>query len=365
MSEYTIRGGIVVIRLEKVKKYLNKHHLDALIITSPINRLYMTGFTGSSGIVVITKQDQFLLTDFRYIEQATEEASSFKIVRHTAAIETKVAELLKDLKVKQIAFEADHVTYSQYDKLTRLIHGQLTPTTDIIENIRIIKSADELQTMKKASKIADQAYEHILTFIKPGMKEIEVAHELESFMKQAGAAATSFDSIVASGWRSALPHGIASEKVIEEGELVTLDFGAIYEGYCSDITRTLAVGEISEELTKIYNIVLAAQEKSVAKIKPGMTGQEADAIARVYINEAGYGKYFGHSTGHGLGLEVHEQPTLSMKSETVLKPGMVVTVEPGIYIPDLGGCRIEDDIVITETGNERLTVSTKKLIHIE
>lgn len=350
--------------LDKVKEYLKKQDLDALIITSPINRLYITGFTGSSGIVILTNKDQFLITDFRYIEQATDQATSFEIVQHTAAIEEKVAELLKDLQIRKIAFEADHTTYTQYEKFASLIDGELKPTRNIIENIRVIKSADELKIMKKAAEIADQAYEHILSYIKPGMKEIEVAHELESYMKQAGASAVSFDSIVASGWRSALPHGIASDKVIEVGELVTLDFGAVYEGYCSDITRTIAVGEISDELDKIYQIVLKAQEKAVARIKPGMTGQEADAIARDYIRDAGYGEYFGHSTGHGLGLEVHEQPTLSIKSEIVLQPGMVVTVEPGIYIPKIGGCRIEDDIVITETGNERLTVSTKALIHV-
>ena len=191
---------------------------------------------------------------------------------------------------------------------------------------------------------------------------MEVANELEFFMRKQGAASSSFDIIVASGYRSALPHGVATDKVIEKGELVTLDFGAYYKGYCSDITRTVAVGEISDELKTIYDIVLEAQLRGMEGIKPGMTGKEADALTRDYITEKGYGEYFGHSTGHGIGLEIHEGPALSVRSDVVLEPGMVVTVEPGIYIAGLGGVRIEDDTVVTENGNESLTHSPKELI---
>ena len=223
---------------------------------------------------------------------------------------------------------------------------------------------EEIKILKEAAEIADKAYEHIQKYIKPGVKEIDIANELEFYMRRLGATSSSFDTIVASGERSALPHGVASEKEIQSGELVTLDYGAIYKGYCSDITRTVAIGEISPQLQTIYETVQAAQELAVQKIGPHMTGKEADAIARDYIDHKGYGAYFGHSTGHGLGLEVHEEPRLSVLSETVLKPGMVVTVEPGIYLPNIGGCRIEDDIVITEKGNERLTHSTKELIYL-
>src|SRR5699024_3065051 len=196
------------------------------------------------------------------------------------------------------------------------------------------------------------------------LKEIDVSNELEFFMRKQGATSSSFDIIVASGYRSALPHGVASDKIIEEGELVTLDYGALYQGYCSDITRTLAVGDIDDELKRIYDTLLKAQVIGVEGIKPGMTGKEADALTRDYITEKGYGDYFGHSTGHGLGMEVHEAPALSFRSDVKLEPGMVVTVEPGIYIPNVGGCRIEDDIVITDSGNERLNHSTKELIHL-
>lgn len=183
-------------------------------------------------------------------------------------------------------------------------------------------------------------------------------------MRRQGATSSSFDTIVASGPRSALPHGVASNKTIENGELVTMDYGALYYGYCSDITRTVAVGDISNELKTIYETVLEAQKRAVSQIKPGMTGKEADHIARDYITEQGFGDKFGHSTGHGIGLEIHEEPRLSIKSDTILKPGMVVTVEPGIYIPHVGGCRIEDDIVITDSGNNRLTFAPKELIYL-
>src|SRR5699024_7143778 len=268
----------------------------------------------------------------------------------------------KDMNIKRLAFEKNQVTYATYELYKDAFDVELIPTSDIIESLRMIKSSEELKIMKKAAEIADAAYEHIRSYIKPGVKEIDVSNELEFFMRRQGATSSSFDTIVASGYRSALPHGVASDKKIQSGELVTLDYGALYNGYCSDTTRTVAVGEISDELHTIYQTVLEAQIRGVDGIKPGMTGKEADALVRDHIAEKGYGKYFGHSTGHGVGLEVHENPSLSFKNDNVLRPGMVVTVEPGIYIPDVGGCRIEDDLVITETGNERLTVADKELV---
>ena len=232
----------------------------------------------------------------------------------------------------------------------------------MIEKLRMIKTDDEIRTIRRAAEIADEAFSHILTFIKPGVTELEVSNELEFFMRRLGASESSFDTIVASGKRSALPHGVATGKTIENGDMVTLDFGALYDGYVSDITRTVAVGEPTEELKKIYHIVLEAQMRACSALKPGMTGKEADAVARDYIKDHGYGEAFGHSTGHGIGLEVHEGPGLSFRSDTVLKPGMVVTVEPGIYVPGLGGVRIEDDVLITEDGCELLTSSPKELI---
>jgi Xaa-Pro aminopeptidase len=226
----------------------------------------------------------------------------------------------------------------------------------------MIKDQEEIQIIQDAANIADAAFDYITTFIRPGITELEVSNELEFFMRKQGATSSSFDIIVASGHRSALPHGVASEKVIEKGELVTLDFGAYYKGYCSDITRTVAVGDVSDELKEIYNTVLKAQLRGMDGIKPGITGKEADAFTRDYITEKGFGDYFGHSTGHGLGMEVHEGPSLSLKSNTVLEPGMIVTVEPGIYIAGVGGTRIEDDTLLVEGGNRSFTHSPKELL---
>jgi len=351
-------------KLKQLREKLVAKSLDAMLITSSINRRYVTNFTGTAGIVVISHNDQFLLTDFRYVEQAEAQAKEFTIIEHPGPIELTLKNLLQQLQAKRIGFEANDITYAQYARFKELFDGKLIPVKGLIEDLRMIKSTDELNILKKAAHIADQAFEHIQSYIKPGVKEIDIANELEFFMRQKGATSSSFDIIVASGHRSALPHGVASNKEIQSGELVTMDYGALYKGYCSDITRTVAVGPISDELKNIYNIVLEAQKRGVEEIKPQMTGKEADAITRDYITEKGYGDYFGHSTGHGLGMAVHEEPRLSHQSDVVLKPGMVVTVEPGIYVPNLGGCRIEDDVFITSTGNERLTFSTKELIYL-
>lgn len=352
-------------KLNKLTEKLQAENLDAMLITNGINRRYITGFTGTAGVALITKNNErIFITDFRYTEQATAQAKHFTIVEHKNGMEAEVQNQIKKHNIKTLGFEQTDISYATYKGYEKAFTVELVPVSDFVEELRIIKSADEVKIMKKAAEMADAAYTHIQSFIKPGVKEIEVANELEFFMRKQGATSSSFDMIVASGYRSALPHGVASEKEIQSGELVTLDFGALYKGYCSDITRTLAVGEISDQLTDIYKTVLEAQKRGVAGIKPGMTGAEADALTRDYITEKGYGDYFGHSTGHGLGMEVHEQPGVAPKSKTVLKPGMVVTVEPGIYMPEIGGCRIEDDIIITDTGNERLTHATKELIHL-
>ncbi|SNZ10748.1 Xaa-Pro aminopeptidase [Terribacillus aidingensis] len=349
-------------KLGKLRALMEKKNVDALIVTSAQNRRYISGFTGSAGLLVITKAKQLFITDFRYMEQAAEQAPDFELIEHKQSIVQEAADQLQQAGVQQVGFEHEDVTFALYQQFQHAVKAELVPASGLIEELRLIKSESELAIMKTAAEIADAAYTHILTFVKPGMKEIDVSNELEFFMRKQGATESSFDTIVASGYRSALPHGVASGKEIQKGELVTLDYGALYNGYCSDITRTFAVGEISEKLREIYDIVLEANLRGVAGVKPGITGKEADALTRDYITEKGYGQYFGHSTGHGLGMDVHESPALSFRSDTVLKPGMVVTVEPGIYIPEVGGCRIEDDLVLTADGSERLTFSTKDLI---
>lgn len=350
-------------RLEKLRALLDEQGVDAIITENQPNRRYISGFTGSSGWALVSLDQAILLTDFRYVDQAGEQAPDFEIVNTQRAPLPAIAQALKDLGVKKLAFEKHLVTYSTFEDWKNAFDFvELVATSGIFEQLREIKDESELQLIREATKIADAAFSHILTFIKPGVREIDVAMELEFHMRKLGAASSSFDIIVASGKRGALPHGVASEKIIQAGEMVTMDFGALYKGYVSDITRTISVGEPDPKMREIYDIVLRAQLNGVEKLKPGMTGIEADALTRDIIREAGYAEAYGHSTGHSIGLLVHETPNLSAASSAILKPGNVVTVEPGIYVSDLGGVRIEDDVVITETGCEILTKSTKELL---
>ncbi|GAE24588.1 aminopeptidase YpdF [Halalkalibacter wakoensis JCM 9140] len=265
-------------RIEALRSKLNELEVDGLLITSTYNRRYMTQFTGTAGVAIVSKEKAIFITDFRYMEQASEQAKGFEIGQHTGPIFEEVAKQAKALGLKKLGFEQSHLTYEAHQIYSKQLEPvTLVPVSGVIESIRLIKSEEEVKIIQDAANIADAAFEHITSFIRPGITELAVANELEFFMRSQGAASSSFDIIVASGYRSALPHGVASEKVIEKGELVTLDFGAYYKGYCSDITRTVAVGQISDELQTIYNTVLQAQLLGMEGIKPGMTGKEADA----------------------------------------------------------------------------------------
>ncbi|GAA0443577.1 Xaa-Pro dipeptidase [Lentibacillus halophilus] len=351
-------------KINDLRIKLEESGIDAILVKSPVNRRYLSGFTGTAGAVIVSQHDARLITDFRYIEQANEQAVGFTVVKQTNPIHQDIDSQLKQMNVNHLGFEKDHVTYSDYELYQETFMAELSGVSGLVEDLRLIKTEDELNVLKQAANIADHAFDHIRNYIKPGVKEIDISNELEFFMRQQGADSSSFDIIVASGYRGALPHGVASDKKIQSGELVTMDYGALFQGYCSDITRTVAVGDISADLAAIYDTVLQAQLRGVDGVKPEMTGKQADALTRDYINDQGYGDYFGHSTGHGLGMEVHEAPGLSFRSDKTLEPGMVVTVEPGIYIPDVGGCRIEDDIVITDSGNERLTEAPKERLQV-
>ncbi|WP_419775393.1 aminopeptidase P family protein [Ignavigranum ruoffiae] len=349
-------------RIEKVREYLAKEQLDGIWVSSSKNLRYLANFTGSAGEVIITADKAYFITDFRYTEQAGQQAKGFEIVIHKGDLYQSLADIMTKDGIKKLAIEADELSLSLYRKVADIFPAELIETQNVIENIRLIKDEAELEILKEACKITDEAFDHILTFIKPGVSEIAVANELEHFLKGKGAEGMSFDTIVASGVRSAMPHGVASEKLIEQGDMVTLDFGCYYKGYSSDITRTIAVGEVDPKLKEIYQIVLDAHLKVIAEAKAGMTGKEIDAIARDYITEKGYGEYFGHSTGHGLGLDVHEQPAVSVRGENVILENMVITDEPGIYIAGLGGVRIEDDLIIHKDGVESINRSAKELI---
>lgn len=351
-----------MLKLDKLRQALQQQSLDGLLITNEFNRRYMTGFTGTAGVAVVTKEDAVFITDFRYTSQATEQVEGFRIVQHNGSLLQEVATQAEQMGITTLGFEKEAMTFGTYEQYKEIVPSQFVPTSGLIEKIRLIKTPQEITIIKAACAIADDAFTHILDFIKPGKTELEVANELELFMRKQGATSSSFDTIVASGLRSALPHGVATNKVIEKGDFVTLDYGALYNGYISDMTRTIAVGEPSEKLVDMYNAVLASQLLALEKVGPNMTGKEADAVARDYLASKGYGEAFGHSLGHGIGLEVHEAPSLSVRGETVLEPNMTVTLEPGVYLPGIGGVRIEDDILITATGNEKLTHSTKELI---
>lgn len=349
-------------KIKKVRDILSANDLDGIIIMSPHNRRYLSDFTGSAGSVIVTKDKAILVSDFRYKAQGKEQAKNLEFVLQEGGHIPFVIELLEKLGVKNLGFEGHLTTYNIYSELEQKFN--VTPLSGKIEKIRMVKSDDEVAIIQAACDIADATYEHILTFVKAGMTEMDVKNELERKMRELGASGASFDIIVASGHRGALPHGVASDKVIEDGDMVTLDFGALYNGYISDITRTIAVGEPSDEMKKIYDVVLESQIAALEQIKPGMKASEADAVSRDIIVSHGYGENFGHSLGHGIGLEVHEGPGIASRVDTVLEEGMCITIEPGIYVDGVGGVRIEDDCLVTKDGLKRLTNSSKELFII-
>ncbi|MGO1421312.1 MAG: M24 family metallopeptidase, partial [Staphylococcus equorum] len=305
-------------RIDKLNSALETKHLEAIVVLTDFNRRYLSGFTGTSGALVITKDKNLLITDFRYIEQATSQATQFEIIKQKGGLIEEVKAQLEKLNVQNVGFEGDLVSYDTYLQLSKS-YISLISVSGLIEKIREVKDDSEIKLIQKAAEIVDETYEYILTVAKAGMTEQQLKAKLESKMLELGSEGTSFDTIVASGARGALPHGVASEKVINQGELITLDFGAYYKGYSSDITRTFAIGELDPKLKEIYNIVLEANIKGIEAAKQGITGKALDAIARDYITEQGYGEAFGHSLGHGIGLDVHEGPNLSRKSEAKLE----------------------------------------------
>lgn len=352
----------MISRVANLRKEMIEEDISSFLITSSYNLRYLTGFTGTTGVALITLEEAFFITDFRYTEQAETQCEGYKIVQNHGPIFDVVADLVEEKELINLAFEEATVSFKEYVQLEMILEVDLIPVSGMIEELREIKDDSEIEIIQKACEIADQAFSHILTYIKPGMTEIQVANELDFHMRSLGASSVSFETIVASGLRSAMPHGVASEKVIEQGDFITIDFGCYYQGYVSDMTRTISLGEPSEKLKEIYQIVKEAQQKVLDIDKPGMTGAELDAVARDFITSKGYGEAFGHSTGHGIGLEIHEGPNVSKMAEKVFVSGNVITNEPGIYLPGIGGVRIEDDMLVTDNGIKRLTHSEKELI---
>lgn len=353
-------------RIVAVQEKIKQLDLDAFLVVSPENRRYLTGFTGTAGMVLITQKEAFFFTDFRYIEQAKLQVKDCRLIKLDQFNPyLSLRQKMEELDLFTMGIESERSTVEQYQALMNQFGKKaILPQNNLVETIRMVKDEAEINGIAQAQKIADDAFAHILTFIKPGMSELEVALELEYTMKKQGASGLSFDTIVASGVRSAMPHGVASEKKIEVGDFVVMDYGCVYQGYCSDMTRTIGIGQVDEKQKEIYNLVLKAQESALAAIKAGVIGKEIDDIARQVYREAGYLQYFGHGLGHSLGLEIHEEPRFSTKDEHVMQENMIMTVEPGLYLPNWGGVRIEDLIVIKNDGCLNLTHSPKTLIII-
>ena len=351
---------------KRVQAFLDKmqeKELDGIIINNLKNVYYLTGFWGSNGTVFISRDRQILVTDARYIIAAKQEVTGFEIFAERDELAT-IAKIAKDMGLSRIGFE-DEISVSYYHRMKAAFEGlELVPQTQFVEALRMIKDETEIATIRKACSISDQAFHDALEFIKPGKTEIEIANFLDFRMRELGAAGLSFDTILASGINSSKPHAHPMYKPVELGEAITMDFGCLYEHYVSDMTRTIYLGHVSDEQAEIYNTVLKANQTLIDQAKAGLGFRDFDKIPRDIIVEAGYGQYFTHGIGHGIGLDIHEEPYFSQTSTEVIKSGMVLTDEPGIYIEGKYGVRIEDDILITDTGCELLTLAPKELIVI-
>ncbi|MEJ2357016.1 MAG: Xaa-Pro peptidase family protein [Deinococcales bacterium] len=328
---------------------------EALLVTAPANVRYLSGFTSpEDGTVIVTEERAALLTDGRYTAQAGEESRLEVVI--TPNWEEHLSEVVGG---RRLAVESEHLSLQRFRRIRERLGSEPLATEGFLASFRLIKSDDEIAKLREAARITDEAFEKVVPMMRPGVREIEVALELERHMRLAGAGGSGFHIIVASGTRSAMPHGVASNKAIEAGDLVTIDFGAVYQGYHADMTRAVAVGAIQPELRRLFDAVLEAQEAALAAVAPGRSGREIDAVARDLLAQHDLADAFSHSLGHGTGLEIHEGPRLSTRSDDLLAPGMSVTIEPGVYLPGFGGVRIEDLAVVTEDGYEVLSRSPK------
>ncbi|AEJ41461.1 peptidase M24 [Sulfobacillus acidophilus TPY] len=344
-------------RRAKLWQALRDEPVDAVWVTSPVARRYFSGFTGSAGYLLLTPDQGWLVTDFRYLEQAGMEAPDLTVMRQQRAVLRQWADWLPGSPPYRVGFEADHVTVAQWRPLENP-DFRWHPVDDALANVRMVKSADEIEAIRKACQIAGQALGRVMPAILPGISERDIARRLWQEMLTGGADGLAFDLIVASGERGALPHGHPTDRRLKAGDMVTIDFGAVWAGYHSDETVTWAIGSTGpdrERQRTIYDIVLMAQKQAIDAVRPGVSFDHIDQIARSVIEAHGYGAYFGHGVGHGVGLAVHEAPWVNRGRPTCLEPGMVITVEPGIYLPEWGGVRLEDTLAVTETGAERLT----------
>ncbi len=340
--------------------------VDAALITADVNRRYFTGMKSSAGTVLATREKAYLIIDFRYIEKARKTVTEAEVIMQERLYD-QINGLLEKHGCRTLAIENRTMTVAELEALKSKINAEIDCSDALskaIDRIRIIKTQDEIEKIIKAQRIAEAAFEDVLGFIRPGVTEKEVQLHMDYYMLMHGAEGLSFETIAVSGPNTSLCHGVPTDRQVREGEFFLMDFGATYEGYHSDMTRTVCVGKPSEKMERVYNIVLEAQLKALEAVRAGVTGKELDSVARDVISAAGYGEAFGHSLGHGVGMEIHETPNASQSSPHTLEENMIVTVEPGIYLPDEFGVRIEDFVIVKETGCENMTLAPKNLISL-
>lgn len=351
-------------RRAKLERFFNSYDVDAILLTNLLNIRYLCGFSGSEGALLLTRDTGWFLCDSRYTEQAAKEVVDVEVFQFESKLGS-VSELIEEKQLKRIGFESGSTTVADFKAITEKLSGsELVAIDPDFDQIRSCKDLNEIAKLSSVAAIASSSLMAVLPLLKAGITENDFARELEFEMRRRGADGRAFDFIVASGERGAMPHGRASDKAIAVGDLVTIDFGALKDGYYSDETVTVVIGQPDERQEEIYKIVKDAHDLAIAEVRPGITGRELDSVARDYIRGKGYGNYFGHGLGHGVGLEIHEKPTISPRSDTIIEAGMVFTIEPGIYIPGFGGVRIEDTLQVTDTGYQLITQCPKDLILI-
>jgi Xaa-Pro aminopeptidase len=347
--------------LVNLRERLAANGSDAFFSLAPAPNQYLTGFRGSTSAVVVTADRAHFLCDFRYAEQARETVSGYEVEVVEGSLHRRAGALLTELGARAAVFEPAYLLVSEHSAVCEAYQGETRPVPDLVSGLRVIKSPGEIQAIREALRLSEEVYAEVIDGLREGVTESEVAARLEHGFRTRGASGTSFPPIVLFGERSSLPHGEPGQRALKQGDIVLADFGCRLDGYCSDLTRTCCFGTIPGMwFREVYDLVLGAQRAAIGAIKPGMPCKEADAVARERIRAAGFGEHFGHGLGHGLGIEIHESPRLNTQSDTLIEPGMVVTVEPGVYLPGQGGVRIEDVVVITESGCEELSSAPRE-----
>ncbi len=352
-------------RVSRIRAKFKEYGIDALLITTGVNRQYACGFHSTEGVVLITSDEAYLFVDFRYFEAAqnAENGMTVQLVDSSNTYRKRIEAALKGKKYSAVGFEESSISYCEYKKYSNdIISLPMKPASGLLNELRRVKDEEEVLSLIAAQRISERALSDVLGLIKPGITEREISAELVYRMLKYGAENTSFDPIVVTGTKTSMPHGEAGDEAVKLGDLVTMDFGCRVNGYCSDMTRTVSIGSVSDEMRSVYDIVLSAQQAGIAAAKAGVKGRDIDAAARNVISKAGYGQYFGHSFGHGLGLNIHEEPNASPTSEIIMPAGAVISAEPGIYLPGKFGVRIEDVVILGENGCRNITLAKKELI---